>query len=422
MLLIVGDSGQLEARLSWRADDDRPRVRTWHFSDGLPGVGTSWFGKLRGLVGWTSPTSFDPAVLIAAPPEANADRDVPWDAWRLPYAPGTGITTRPEPIRLYLGGLTPGGKIGAVPFRIAPTPDYRVGPRSVAIVPAETSVEVRIVRRGGLVRYRWGRFPTNRTRLPRWTGGDVTLSAEEVAAPGDSPLLPGLTSWLRARGTSGNEPPHCRAVLELGGGVTYVDLLRAVECGEGDPAVVWVMGMGGIHGSLLSHGGLPVMPAEQEDVFEDALDIELRCGWLQLGIDEHGAARNERRELRAEELERYVARMADGGDCLRIQAHSSAPWSALRPVLDRARSMGLTMGFEFSSPEAPRQFSPWLVLHPADPAKAECRLVVGPNCEASIEVKGRTVSLEVPDGTTVERVLLLVARLQQTGARSIAFE
>jgi hypothetical protein len=148
------------------------------------------------------------------------------------------LMVRGGPGRIYLAGREPGGTLGAIPLvvdEVIVSELYRMGAN---VVPREGSVIVRITRTDGGIRFRWRDVRAGRRagRI-RWDRGDVTVDEAATLGSGEGPLLPALANLLVVRRASGEE--GVTVWIETGTGVRYADVLRVVECGGGDPRIVF---------------------------------------------------------------------------------------------------------------------------------------------------------------------------------------
>ncbi|MEN8150360.1 MAG: hypothetical protein ABFS86_11095, partial [Planctomycetota bacterium] len=232
--LVLVKDGKVEVRLSYEPADGGPRVRLLGDFDRIPwpaGLGTEpdspLFDRAKEKLGGPPPREFyeRPAVAVAV------EADAPWHH-ALVGLRGDCLALFP---RAYLAGRLEDGRIGALPLSVLADGESEAMRFGRAIAPSDLSAglgpdavtDLRITRAGAATRLRWGPPVTVDLSGPRWTG-DVVLDAS--GEPPDD-----LVERLRARWRNRYGRETAIVFLQVGEGVTYREVLRAVRAGEGDP-------------------------------------------------------------------------------------------------------------------------------------------------------------------------------------------
>jgi hypothetical protein len=235
-LLLVRGDGSFEARLSWEPGDGLGRIRQIPDDSPFPVFPkTGVLDKITYAVrnDWNAAV-FAPAIAVLCP----------LDSTGLPLPPRRKIGTAP----IYLAGTGPDGNLRTLPFQVGNIVARELlRDLGTGTIPSDLvngtgprgGLELRITRVSDRVRYRWGRDPVTvaSSTEARLAWGSAELDADLVARGGVTPLLPKLAAELGKRATGA---PGKVVFYELGTGVRSVDLLRAVECGAGDPNVLFV--------------------------------------------------------------------------------------------------------------------------------------------------------------------------------------
>jgi hypothetical protein len=353
-----------------------------------------------------------PALLVLAEAEApwHEASACPGDEW-----------WPPQP-RMFLGGRLPGGEIGAVPYFADAAAEEEVTRLGAALTPHDLAVpgclEIRITRDGAAVRYRFGHSAYGVRGPRRWDGGDVRIAAEAVLAAGDGPLIPALAALLAERFETPHGPRNS-VFLEVGEGVRYVDVLRAVECAGGSGEVVffgswlWPREIGDV--TLAD----PAAPADAPALVED-----------------YGRGRRVIVNVRADgrtfvkgvthPADRLPAVLADAEAAL-VRADRSAAYGAVREVLRAAAREGKGLELSFG-PEEPGFEPERFLAVPRPPAGAPVVSAVVPVPGGAWafaadpgDPRGRAFRLDAADDVPAGAVLQAALRLLARGAVGIVF-
>jgi hypothetical protein len=400
----TGDGGARH-RKAWR--DAIP----WPAGRPMPG-GETEAAHLAGL-------AFRPALLLlaeAAAPWQKAN-SIPGDEWcdRLP--------------RLYLGGRLPDGRIGALPLFVEPAIEETLSRLGTTVCPADVetpgSLELRITRDAAGVRYRFGHCASRTSGPRRFDGGDVRLPSEAALAPGEGPLIPALAELLAEREAL-PAGPRAVVLLEVGEGVRFVDVLRAVECAGGSPEVVF------FETSLLFMKEIENMrlPAPREagdgarlveDFGQSARVI------LNIAITEDGVGivvKVKGRTLAPADL---LAALAGRGTAL-VRAHVTAPWGDVLHVVRAVRGAGLALQFAFVEEEDGFEPERFLAVPPPPEDAAVTEVTPRAARDGSWTLapdpgdpRGRAFRVTAPDATPSEAILQAALHLLARGAIGIAF-
>jgi hypothetical protein len=415
VLLVVGDEDSVEARFNWDPEDGRGRVRRFA---GVPTALTrpapSVVEKLWNAVRRQYPSRVQsPAIVIVKDPEAP-----------FPVLPARNLIGS---ARVYLGGLDGDGKIGAVPFQVHAGACSALTGLGVNVVPndlcngAGLVVELRITREDDRVVYRWGPNPYYRGNdpSPRLSWGEARCDPEDVTDAGEGPLLPELSDLIQHKA-----PPGSPRVIFLsaGTGVRTVDYLRAVECGGGDPMVLFVPYP--ISPSRQGGGRLVAAPAGVASVLREEPDIRRvgrRLAWIQL--DEGGEIRCRGRLHDPDTLRQYLVKLSPAA--AEIRADGAVKWSDCRPALDVVLAVGCDLYFEMA-PLDPVLDIPVVLQVPRPPPGAtlvELHLAHVDGGFGPVEdpPAGRPVRLWLPLDATVEEVLPALAHLRLAGVTGFTF-
>lgn len=309
--------------------------------------------------------------------------------------------------RLYLGGRTADGSIAALPFFVSPPVErefHRLGwtltPRDLVGGAGTPGVfELRIERKDGEVIWRWGHVHfEDLDGGRRFAGGEVRLPAAEVLDGGNGPLLPALAASLRERFEALGES-HAMVLVEMDGDARIVDLLRAVECAEGDPAVHF-------HMARFKSPPRERAPGPGEIGADLLRDDEVLSGpTSDLPIAVTGAASSHRVRVPGR-------RYRTGGEIripgpfpprIRIRAGRTAAWSDCLGVIERARADGIPVDLVFA-PE-----DPWF--------RSERVLTLPPAPQA----EGEGIRLEIPAAASAEEAWRAILRAVAAGATAIEF-
>ena len=252
----------------------------------------------------------------------------------------------------------------------------------------EGVLEVRITRRGGGTRVRWGYWPHGAPNTPRWTGGDVTLTDEEIHATGHGPLLPNLARSLAERFPIGEER-WTVVFLQMGTGVRTIDMLRVVECAGGSREVLflpWPFGRKSLR--LIS---LPVPGDEadarllEEDLFHPRRPI--------LNVTAEGEV-SRKGEISPPELI-----LLEGGEGILLRPDREVRWSICRTILSRAEAAGLAIDLAFA---------------PSDPRIDWERVL-------RVPVAKDGERLDLPDDAPADEAFQMVLRRMREGATAFSF-
>jgi hypothetical protein len=335
------------------------------------------------------------------------------DAW-LPLArtavrlgPGLGLGNHWG--ELWLAGTTTDGGFGALPLMTGLSKHRpMLAARPAGSWPAR-AVELRITRHGDGVRYRWGRLPT--TERPRiLDGGDVSLTTAQIDTGGPVALTP-LRDWLRKQADARADLPLRVVLLEVGEGVRYVDVLRAVECADGNGAVRFWMGF---LGAVPDPGGprLTVPPDSRASALTEHRSLIPDTLWLSISHAGHVIRR--RVVLTAAEVERLL-KSAKGA--IQVEADAWAPWSACAPMLGSEHAVRLFFADEPGIPHGR-----FLEIPPAPAGEdiadvtATRRPTGGLTLGSPLEdLAGKLVRPSFPEDAAVEEVLLLLLELRTAG-------
>jgi len=408
LLLTKADYETMMLRLTWDPGDGEGQVYEVGQSMGFQGVEP---GLLERLLAWVrgNPRPPDhPAALVLAGSMDLED---------LPVVPGKDIGA----VRVYLGGLTKDGSIGAVPFEAHPVAcdeRCRAGANSTPRDPdGNLVIELRITREEDRVRYRWGpaAFLTKRDVGERFSGGDVTFTADEVAGPGTGPLLPALAECLD-RKRPGKYPMWKIVLLEIGSGVRYVDILRAVECAPGDPLVtfqIWPSRQ-----LTLQNLTLPTPLAAGAAVIGEGLDLGRDGRTLVVSMLPDGEIAVRRVDHTLESLRETVAEFDRGDKCV-LRIDEGNRFKSVVPVVEMLRAAGLRVYFDMKPLDPALRIETVFVLPAPDPGEA--RVEVGLETDHA-DVAGKPVTVHIPDDALVEETLHALIRLKMAGATGFAFE
>ncbi|MCU0728180.1 MAG: hypothetical protein MUE73_20725, partial [Planctomycetes bacterium] len=361
--------------------------------------------------------AFRPALLLlaeAATPWRQAS-SIPGDEWCIRQS------------RLYLGGRLPGGRLGALPMFVDPAAEGEVmlfgaargRPRFATL----GSLELRITRGDAGVRYRFGHYAGDCEGPRRFDGGDVRLPPEAALAPGEGPLLPALACLLRERFATTNGP-RAAVWLEVGEAVRFVDVLRAVECADGNPEVV-ILEARRLFQREFEFLRLPG-PREVADGAALVEDFD-QPGRVILGVnltdDDNGTEVRERGRVLAPEK---IPASLEGRNTVLVRAEARARWGDLRALVAIVRDRGLALQFAF--PEEEEGFEPERFLAvPPPPEGAAVTEVAVRTAEGGAwtlapdpgDPRGRAFRLTAPDDTPTEAVLQAVLHLLARGAAGI---
>jgi hypothetical protein len=406
----------VEILLGYEPEDDGARHRSawqdaipWPAGRPMPG-GESEAAHLAAL-------AFRPALLLLA------EAATPWqkacsirgDEWsdRMP--------------RLYLGGRLPDGRIGALPLFVEPAIEEPLSQLGTSVCPADVetpgSLELRITRDATGVRYRFGHCASRTSGARRWDGGDVRLPSEAALAPGEGPLIPALPALLAEREAL-PAGPRAVVLLEVGEGVRFVDVLRAVECAGGSPEVVF------FETSLLFMKEIEFMrlPAPQEAGDSARLVEDFgKSGRviLNVALTEDGAGivvKAKGRTLAPTDLPAALA----GRETALVRAHGVAPWGDVLDVVRAVRGAGLALQFAFVEEEDGFEPGRLLAVPPPLEGAAVTEVTVRTAEDGAWTLapdpgdpRGRSFHLVAPAATPTAAVLQAVLHLLARGAAGI---
>jgi len=417
VLFVVENQKRVEARFNWNPSDGKGRVR-W-FDSKMRGLATpqpEMLDRFWVKLGLLPPSRIQsPAVIITARPDAPFPR--------IPSRLLIGTA------RVYLGGLGPDGEIAAVPFQAWPeacTELLRLGVNVTLAdlgAGADTALELRITREGERVRYRWGPDPYSPWHEPedRFSFGDADFSLEEVAAGAEGPLIPALADVLEIRGA---KPAPQVVFLEAGSGVRYVDYLRAVECGGGQPRVLFLpFPLRRLTDSQLR--GLPCPPPDAARVLLEDLDLDRSRFTLSVFANGSGGYRARGGPPRSTIIPALDKRR-DRLNRIVFHANRNSPWI----ISSRYHRLAWGKGAEI-----------YFALTPSDPVLGilsifhlpraahgkplvEVTLVrqEGVLSAPTSDVFGQPVRVHVPLDAKMEETLDALIRLRLAGATGFAFE
>jgi hypothetical protein len=397
-VLAVQD-GRVEARFSYEPQDRRGSVRL--LTDDPYRV--PWPAKLGDPLG---PRPVRPAALFCA------DGDGSWRGV-------LDVLGRARRFRIYLAGSEPGGTLGGLAFLVGQgrVRDLMSATTPLDLVPGGSTdafFELRITNAAGRVRYRWGHMVWDATRKP-WDGGDVTFDADDVTAAGDGPLIPDLATFLAQERFKTDLGPQCLVYLEAADGVTYAQVLRAVECARGDPQVLFLPFPDPTVSARQWRLPRPSHPADNRLLEERQLGVGGKSTvWVNVGAK--GEIRVHGRLVTPD-----AVRPDPVPEEFLLHAHASAPWRSCLPIVRDVREAGSAMRFLFS-PEFPGlPFERSLVVPFADREKASVEVRI-PQTPDGLDVGGRQVRVVVPDDATAGDVFAAVLHLRARGAVAFDFD
>ncbi|MEN8148932.1 MAG: hypothetical protein ABFS86_03865, partial [Planctomycetota bacterium] len=218
-------------------------------------------------------------------------------------------------------------------------------------------VYIRIARRGGRVRYRWGP-PPSAADAGSWGDGDVTLDDAEVRMGGGASILPGLAGALSVRDQ--RHAVTC-ASLFASEDTLFIDVLRAVECAKSDPKVLFFPGGGVLFWTQRwsGHDAIRVPRADRElHVRTSPIGPHGTPDPLILGITPDGRTMVRFRACLPDDLLQRIGSYADKdrppADEKRIVLHfdGRAPWAWARTALKRASATGIELALPFQHGDA----------------------------------------------------------------------
>jgi len=389
--------GRVEARLSYEPQDRRAKVRLLTDDE----YRVPWPAKLGEPQG---PRTVRPAALFCADGDGS---------WREVLE----VLGRARRFRIYLAGSEPAGTLGALAFLVdqGRVRDLMSATTPLDLVPGGSTdafFELRITKANGRVRYRWGHMVWDASRKP-WDGGEVTFGIEEIAAAGDGPLIPDLATFLAEERFTTDLGPQCLVYLEVADGVTYAQVLRAVECARGDPQVLFLPFPDATVSARAWRLPRPSHTADGRLLEERRPGVDGKSRvWVNVGANGeiwvHG---------------RRVAPDAVRPDPLPqeflLHAHASAPWRSCLAIVRDVREAGSALRFMFA-PEFPGlPYERSLVVPFADREKesVEVRITQTPD---GLDVAGRQIRVVLPDDATAGDVFAAVLHLRARGA--VAFE
>lgn len=389
ILLTTADYETIMLRLNWDPDDGEGPVRELGPDMQIP-----------------TPTTRPAAIVLAGSMDLEG----------LPADPETTLRGMP----IYLGGLTADGKIGAIPYQAdrAVTEELSRCPDPTPRDPeGDLVTELRITREGDRVRYRWGpaAFLTRRDVGQRFSRGDQSFTAAEVAGPGTGPLLPALAKDL-ARQRPGPHPRYKIVLLEVGTGVRYVDILRAVECAPGDPLVtfqLWPSRMKELQNLTLS-----TPPATGAPVLLETLDIGGKGPTLIVNLLPDGEIVVKKVEYSIDTLRAAVAEFGRWEEC-GLRVDRSKLFKGVVPVIEMLRAAGLPVYFDMEPLDPALGIDTAFALPAPGPDETPVEVGLEPDDTA---VAGKPVRVRIPEDALVEETLHALIRLRQAGATGFTFE
>ncbi len=148
--------------------------------------------------------------------------------------------------RFYLAGLLPNGKLGALPLTVNREFEHFAAVGKF-IAWSEFTIArkkgargdstIQVIRRGDEVRIRWGKFPWE--DVAGWMSGEATLRDTVLPGEAEGPALPALARYLSNNRYTSDGRRYATVLLLAGEQTLYRDILRVVECADGDPKVVF---------------------------------------------------------------------------------------------------------------------------------------------------------------------------------------
>ena len=416
VLLLAREGESSEARFTWTPPDGEGSARTLGDDARIPALSEpSMLDRLFNLSRLVPKVAQDsPALLFTADPDL----------------PGLPLPSRDQigASRIYLGGVGPDGELRAVPFQADPNVCQSLLMLGALVTPKDwiaglgpgCAVELRITRDGDRVHYRWGPDPLMGSE-PRFSWGSADLSVQESTEGGDEPLLPALAELLHREGSSASPKV---VLLETGTGVRYVDILRAVECGGGDPMVAFTKYP--ISSPWQPEDERLRPPAGAESLLVEVIDVGRQSS------DRAGLVRFFEEDLisiRAIEYDpdrfKEWLEVAGPGQVI-FRGGRDSRWADRIPVIQDAIRSGAEVYFRMAP------------LDPALRIESAFHLPMSAGKEPTLEVSlvrvegvlrpepasvvGRAVSVRVPADAKLEETVHALIHLRKAGATAFSFE
>jgi len=392
-VLAVQD-GRVEVRLSYEPQDRRARVRLVTDDE----YRIPWPAKLGDPLG---PRAVRPAALLCADGEGS---------WRGVL----DVLGRARRFRIYLAGSEPAGTLGGLAFLVdqGAVRDLGSATTPLDLVPGggtDAFLELRITKEERRVRYRWGHMVWDATRRP-WDGGDVTFGVEEVAAAGDGPLVPDLADFLADERFTTDLGPQCLVYLEVADGVTYAQVLRAVECARGDPQVLFLPFPDPEVSARQWRLPRPFQPADGR-LLEERPPPGRTHAFVTAGLQDEVWIGGLPDALRRDPLP----------DVVFLRAQAGVSWRGCLTLVRELRKAGSALRFVFAPEFAGLPFERSFVVPFADRERESVEVRI-PQIPDGLDVAGRQVRVVVPDDATAEDVFAAVLHLRARGAAAFEFD
>jgi hypothetical protein len=390
------------------------------------------------------PASEDPVLAFLAQREADPDAVPPeqpgntseWPAFHLcasADAPGELVLKGVRAVllggaagRVYLAGTEAGGTVGAVPLVHSGSTIRRLAVGApLTRDHGQSDVVLRITREGEEVRYRWSPAGDQDAWAPTWGGGDVRVSAEEAEAPGKGPLVPELAAAL-GRVVEGSDPDGISVALQVGTGVRYVDVLRAVECGTNDHRISFLPFP---WSETSPHGGV-LLPRPGPPPPSEILAEGSRGGPGRIEVEVHadGTVRREGASVDFEMVRSLLESLRREHEAARLLllADERAPWTTCAWAIELAFEKDVTPEIAYRPEDPGIPIERVLGLSPVEEGMPVVTLAVRPGEGGRVlppddppEVKGKGVVLTLPRDAMAGDPCRIILDLVRRGAAGL---
>ena len=205
-------------------------------------------------------------------------------------------------------------------------------------------------------------------------------------------------------------------LLEIGSGVRYVDILRAVECAPGDPLVtfqLWPSRMKELESLTLS-----TPPTSGAAVLVETLDIGGKGPTLIVNLLPDGEIVVKKVEHSIDTLRAVVAECDREWEC-RLRVHRENPFKSVVPVVEMLHAAGLRVYCCMQPLDPALGIETVFELPAPDPDETPVEVGLSPD---DTDVAGKPVRVRIPDDALVEETLHALIRLKMAGATGFTFE